>query len=186
MIDYEQLIQHFFQHFNITITDKLKEQKNILSPHCYSVTYRVDNFLKSRNNGLVIRFSFDENETILKSSISCSYEDSAVDVLQFDGAVLKDQIALGLKCMEFFDREQIRHYCPLIEISAVMDKSTKKTSFDIFSHTINIFINRAQTERVNLLFRANQLIDLELNKLGIDTKNIDLNDKMDLLAMVRI
>lgn len=186
MTHYEQLIQYFFQHFNITITDKLKEQKNILSPYCYSVTYRVENFLKSRNNGLVIRFSFDENESILKSSISCSYDDSAVDVLQFDGAILKEQIALGLKCMGFLDREKIRHYCPLIEISAVMDKSTKKTSFNIFSHTINIFINQKQTERVNLLFRVNQLIEIELNKLSIDTNNIDLNDKLDLLAMVRI
>jgi hypothetical protein len=186
MPDYEQLIQHFFRHFNITITDKIKEQKNILSPHCYSVTYRVENFLKSRNNGLIIRFSFDEHDTILKSNISCSYEDSAVDVLQFDGAVLRDQIALGLKCMGFLDSEKIRHYCPLIEISAVMDKLTKKTSFKIFSHTINIFINRNQTERVNLLFRVNQLIDLQLNKLAIDTRDIDLNDKLDLLAMVKI
>lgn len=186
MENYKYLINNFFSYFNITITDKLKEQKNILSPHCYSISYRVANVLRSRNNGLVLRFSFDENNTHLKSSISCSYDDSSLAVLKLDGAILRDEIALGLNCMAFLDRQKIRHYCPLIEILAVMDKTSNKTSFNILSHTINIYISNDKTDRVNLLSHVNNLIERELSILDIDTKNIELKDKLDLLAMVRI
>lgn len=186
MENYKYLINNFFSYFDITIADKLKEQKNILSPHFYSISYRVENVLRSRNNGLVIRFSFDENNTHLKSSISCSYEDSALAVLKLDGAILREQIALGLNCMAFLDRQKIRHYCPLIEISAIMDKTSKKTSFNISSHTINIYISNDKTDRVNLLSHVNNLIEKELSGLDIDTRNLELKDKLDLLAMVRI
>lgn len=186
MTDYERLINHFFYHFNITITGKFKEHKNILSPHCYSVTYRLINASQSMSNGLIIRFSFDENDTTLKANVSCSYGNNVVDVLQFDGAILKDEIALGLKCMDFLDREQIRHYCPLIEMNVFMDKTTRKIVFDKFQHTLNIYMDRASSERLDLIIHVSKLLDKELKNLEIDTKNIDLNDKLDLLSMVRI
>lgn len=67
-----------------------------------------------------------------------------------------------------------------------MDKTSKKTSFNISSHTINIYISNDKTDRVNLLTHVNNLIEKELSGLDVDTKNLELKDKLDLLAMVRI
>lgn len=186
MQDYERLINHFFYHFNITIIAKLKEQSHRLSPNYYSVSYRVENTANSSNNGLVVRFSFYETDDLLTANISCSYEDSSRSALQFDGAVFKDEIALGLKCMDFLDREQIRHYSPLLETSAVMDKVSRKISFNSFNHTLNVYTSRLKTERLELLSHVNKLLDIQLKNLEIETKNVSLNDKLDLLAMVMI
>lgn len=186
MLDYERLINHFFYNFNITIVAKIKEQSHRLSPNCYSVSYRVENTANSNNNGLVVRFSFSETDDLLKANISYSYEDSSRSALQLDGAVLKDEIALGLKCINFLDREQIRHYFPLLETSAVMDKVSRKISFLGFNHTLNVYTSRLKTERLDLLLYVNKLIDIQLKSLVIETKNVSLNDKLDLLAMVMI
>ena len=186
MQDYERLINHFFHYFNVTIAAKLKEQKHTLSPNYYSVSYRSENTPQSSNNGLVIRLSFQETFDIIKSTISCSYESGVRSALQCDGSVFKEQLALGAKCIDFLNREQIRHYSPLVETTAIMDKRSKKISFNEFYHTLNIYTTRLKTDRLNLFDHVNKLVDIQLKILDIEIKNVDLSDKLDLLAMVKI
>lgn len=186
MQDYERLINQFFYQFNITIIDKLKEHKNTMSPEFYSVTYRLWNAANSENNGLVIRFSFNETETNLKANISCSYENDALNALCFDGAVFKDELTLGLKCIAFLDKKNISCSGGFLDVSASLHKPSRKIVFGSLSHTIKLYLYHSKTERVDLMIKVNNLVDIELNNLEIETNGISLNDKLDLLAMVFI
>jgi len=186
MQDYERLINQFFYQFNITIIEKLKEGKNTISPNCYSVTYRLWNSTKSEDNGLVMRVSFNETDDVLKANICCSYAPEALAALRFDGTVFKDELALGLKCIAFLDSRKIIRSYGLLEVSARMHKASKKIVFGDLTHSIKLYVNRTKTELVDLVVRTNQLIDIELNNLDIETNGVSLNDKLDLLAMVNI
>lgn len=186
MQNYERLINHFFYHFNITIISKLKEHKNTITSTLYSVSYRVGNAANLENNGLVVRFSFNETDEVLSCVVTCSYDQDSLNALRFDGNVFKDELTLGLKCIDFLKNQKITYSYGLLDLSATMNKKSKEIVFERFTHTINIYIKRLQKEKVNLLVRVNKLLDMELNDLEIETKNIGLNDKLDLLAMVRI
>lgn len=186
MQDYERLINQFFYQFNITIIDKLKEHKNTISPECYSVTYRLWHAAKSEDNGLVVRFSFNDNDNVLKAHISCSYANEALAALRFDGAVFKDELALGLKCIDFLDRQKINHSYGLIELSASIHKDSRKIVFGQITHSIKLYRHSCKTECVDLIVRVNHLVDIELENLEIETNGVFLNDKLDLLGMVVI
>lgn len=186
MQDYERLINQFFYQFNITIIEKLKENKNTISPNCYSVTYRLWNSSKSEDNGLVVRFSFNETDDVLKADICCSYAPEALASLRFDGVVFKDDLALGLKCIAFLDKLQLIRSYGLLELSASLHKASRKIVFGELTHSVKLYVNRTKKELVDLMVLTNQLIDIELNDLDIETNGVSLNDKLDLLAMVII
>lgn len=186
MQDYERLINQFFYQFNITIIEKLKENKNTISPNCYSVTYRLWNSSKSEDNGLVFRFSFNETDDVLKANICCSYAPQALTALRFDGAVFKDELALGLKCIAFLDSQKLIRSYGLIALYASMHKTSREIVFGHLTHSVKLYVNRFKTELVDLMVRVNQLIDIELNNLEIETNGVSLNNKLDLLAMVVI
>jgi hypothetical protein len=183
MLDYERLINSFFYNFNITIITKLEEKKLTISPECYSITYRNDG---QANNGLVVRFSFIETDNLLKADINCSYSKDALNSLRFDGTIFKNELALGLKCIKFLEHDKIAHSYEFINVSATLNKASGKIVFGDFKHTAYMSLTQFRTKQSDLVLHVSKLVDSRLNALNMETKNVSLNDKLDLMAMIHI
>lgn len=180
MQEYERIINYFFHHFNITFKVPTIEKKTIISTDCYSIDYCLNKEPISYSNP-IIRFCFFESDLMLKSAIVFNYTNQ----IQFDNSHLYDKIKLGLKCIEYLNRKNIRNYSNIIKITAHMNK-TKLVDFTDFSNTLLISTSPVKVTRFEIINKVEDLVNIELDELNVDADNISLNDKLDLLGMVLI
>jgi len=177
MQDYERLINHFFEHFNITFKVPVIEKKTVLSTEGFSISY----CLKKEPVSSVVKFFFLENDLMLKSTII--FQDH--NQMKFGSSDIYDKINIGLKCIDYLNRKKIKNFSNIIKITAEMDK-TQLINFTSFSNTILMYISLVKTARFEIIDKVEDLVNIDLEQLNIDSNNINLNDKLDLLGMICI
>lgn len=180
MQDYEIIINYFFHHFNITFKVPTIQKKTIISTDFYSISYCLNEDPISYANP-IIRFCFLKTDLMLKSTIVFDYNNQ----IEFDSSHLYDKIKLGLKCIDYLNRKNIRNYSNIIRMKAHINK-TKSVNFTDFSNTLLISTSPVKTTRFEIINKVEDLVNIELETLNVDADNINLNDKLDLLGMILI
>lgn len=186
MQDYERLINYFFTYCNVTITSRYIERLLKKSKTEYSVSYLLKSHPVDGYNKELVKFDFKEDDDSILMYVSYPYSKDDKYGLSIDGSLLNKEMALGRKSMLFFESIALTHYCPTMCINFKMNKKSKETLFLLVYQTINIRADAYSATLVNLEDAINEITDQELILMHEDPTGMTLDDKLCLLAMVKI
>lgn len=185
MQDYERMINHFFHHFNVTIISPYQEKKHYKTDDTYSISYILKKHPLEGHVLDLMKFNVEEYDNRVVMSITYSYGTAGKFGLSFDGNLLKEKMAVGIKCLSYLDSKKIMHYCPTIKIKMSMNTTTKKIKIKEFYQCLSILSNYSYV-MVFLEDLVTEMVDAEFKTLNEDVSNVSLIDKLDLLAMEMI